>query len=118
MGQYFIVVNRTRAEFFTLIPLGYKFWTMISKSETLIALGLLLRQSDEYNASGDIAGERKEFPFKPDDEWVGRWAGDEITIVGDYDTSLLYQWTNVEYRDVSIQVQKMLNVFVASERLC
>ena len=88
---------------------------MVTKSEIFTALGLLLRQSDEYNASGDIVGERKGFPFKPDDKWVGRWAGDEITIVGDYDTSLLFQWTNAQYEDISIQVQKMLNIFVAHE---
>ena len=101
MGQYFIVVNKTKKEY--LYP--HKFGDGLKLMEfgcsgmgTLTGLTLLLRQSNE-GGGGDFHGEH---------EYLGRWAGDKITIVGDYDESKLYTIAGDSYTDISWDVLEMM----------
>lgn len=68
-----------------------KFWEWGANAEGVLPL-FLMRQSDE-GGGGDI--DTANFPN------AGRWAGDRVVLVGDYDESGLYQkvdskdWKNI-----------------------
>ena len=92
MGQYFIPVNLDKREFIHPHRFGdgLKFMEMCgSSSGALAALAYLLRQSDDPVSKHDI---------------VGSWANCRITLVGDYDSSKLYETVMDEYHDVSFHV--------------
>ena len=92
MGQYFIPVNLDKREFIHPHRFGdgLKFMEMCgSSSGVLAALAFLLRQTDDPVSKHDI---------------VGSWANCRITIVGDYDSSELYETVMDEYHDVSFHV--------------
>jgi hypothetical protein len=84
MGQYFKLVNVDKKEVVDPWALGgtAKFWEWIANPHGRVLLWLL-RQSSE-GGGGDI-DERDEYTT------LGRWAGDRVTLVGDYDASGLYQ---------------------------
>ena len=82
MGQYFKIVNEDKKEVINPWDLGgtAKFWEWLWNPQARVFVWLL-RKSDE-GGGGDInATERFET--------LGRWAGDRITLVGDYDSSNL-----------------------------
>ena len=92
MGQYFIAVNLDKREFIHPHRFGdgLKFYEMCgSSSGVLAALAHLLRQSDDPVSKHDI---------------VGSWANCRVTIVGDYDSSKLYETVMDEFKDVSFDV--------------
>jgi len=96
MGQYYLIANKTKKQY--LYPHvfndGLKAWEIVANGETLKALGYLLIKSD----CGDGGGDLKENPL------VGYWAGDEIIIIGDYDSSKLYDEVSDTYTDISLTV--------------
>lgn len=97
MGQYFYVVNLDKKQY--LHPHTFKDGLKLlefgaSGEGTMTGLCLLLRQSDD-SGGGDYHGNH---PI------VGTWAGDRITIVGDYDSSGLYNKAVAEYEDISERV--------------
>lgn len=97
MGQYFIVVNKTRREYLHPHAFGdgLKFLEFgLSSSGTLTGLAFLLRQSSS-GGGGDI---------DPVDGITGRWIDNQITIVGDYDESGLYGEASESYKDISAAV--------------
>jgi len=50
--------------------------------------------------------------FEPDpDTVVGRWAGDEVYLVGDYDSSNLYDESR-DYRNISRELAEEWNGFM------
>jgi hypothetical protein len=95
MGQYFLIVNKTKKQY--LYPHafndGLKAWELVASGNMLKALGYLLVKSD-----GSGGGDLRENPL------VGYWAGDEIIITGDYDSSKLYQEAHDTYTDLSTTV--------------
>ena len=106
MGQYFVAVNETKREW--LHPHrfgdGLKFMEFgPSGGGFMLGVALLLRRSnaggggDWYGYSAPD-GALNEFPV------VGSWAGDAVSIVGDYDKSELYQTAMDSYKDVSFDV--------------
>lgn len=98
MGQYFMVVNTTKEEY--LHPhdfgSGLKFMEFTSdQMSVMTGLAHLLAQSSD-GGLGD------------DPEITGRWIGDNILIVGDYDDSGLYDKAYESYQNISQRViQKM-----------
>jgi hypothetical protein len=68
----------------------------------------LLRKSSE-RGGGDI-----EFasPY-----FAGRWAGDEVYLVGDYDESDLYEKARTAYRNISRELAVEYNQFIAVDDL-
>lgn len=112
MGQYFKLVNLDKQEVINPWEIGgvAKFWEWLANPQARV-LVWLLRQSSE-SGGGDI------------DDWgefttLGRWAGDRVTLVGDYDVSGLYQVSdtahcgtpisNAEYTDISRAVLDEFN---------
>ena len=93
MGQYFIVANTTKKEFLHPHKFGegLKFMEFtVGDSGVMHGLAHLLAQS-----SAGIAID--------DSEITGRWIGDNVVIVGDYDNSGIYnkaleneyEWTDI-----------------------
>jgi hypothetical protein len=83
MGQYHIIVNLDKHEFLNpwdmgegakLMEWGYGSGTMLT------ALAILLAISNG-RGGGDYHGDEKDPSLH---EWVGRWGGDRIAVVGDY----------------------------------
>jgi len=104
MGQYYLIVNKTKKEY--LYPHvfndGLKALEILWNANTLKGLGLLLLKSDG-GGGGDLKSQRDE-----NNPLIGRWAGDDITIVGDYDSSGLYEEADQNYTDISWHVFKLL----------
>ena len=62
----------------------------------------LLRKSSE-GGGGDI---------QKDYQTAGRWVGDRIVLVGDYDESKLWDQSERKYKDISAQLVKDYNDFI------
>lgn len=134
MGQYFKAVNLDKTEYICpwCIGGGAKLWEWAVNSQGAI-FTLLLRQSSEsgggdYGSIGPQIVELKDgedlsyiigravsregVPIEiPADSIVGRWAGDRITLVGDYDESGLYRKAKM-YTNISKALVEVWNQFV------
>lgn len=116
MGQYFKLVNLDKREVVCPWCLGggAKLWEWAANTQGSV-LTLLLRKSDE-GGGGDFYGYRKgvgegqsiDCPLSP---IAGRWAGDRIALVGDYDSSHL--WAKLpQFRNITPQLVKEWNAFI------
>ena len=107
MGQYFIAVNETKREYFSADDLGGydKLWSWCAGH----AAGLfpyLLRRSDAYSCGGDIDGET---------EYAGRWARDKVSLIGDYDSSGLYEQAQAKFTNIAAGLAEEYNEFIEDE---
>ncbi|MCA9037161.1 MAG: hypothetical protein KDA91_18620 [Planctomycetaceae bacterium] len=78
----------------------------------------VIEMTEGMNLSDIIAeGVRREgLPvFLPPESIVGRWAGDRIVLVGDYDDSGLYSLASQMYRNISEPLVEAWNQFVGHE---
>ncbi|MBP7936882.1 MAG: hypothetical protein KA354_19750 [Phycisphaerae bacterium] len=109
MGQYFVIVNLDKQEYLDPSSLGCGSKLLeIAANDCLNVLAFLLRQSSE-GGGGDI--------HKPYHN-AGRWAGDRIAIVGDYDESRIWQrCVDGLYREVSQKIREEWNDFIEIPRL-
>jgi hypothetical protein len=103
MGQYYIIANTLQREFIHphVFGAGLKHMEIASSSSLMYAMSLLIVQSDSLGGGdwGSI------YPSARDDHpIVGKWAGDPIMMVGDYDASGLYDEARNSYTDVSMPV--------------
>lgn len=103
MGEYFYIVNESKKQY--LHPHrfgdGLKLMEFASSGHgTMLGLALLLRKADE-SGGGDFHGNL-------DAPLLGSWAGDSIVIVGDYDSSGLYDKASAEYEDISTKVVALM----------
>ena len=94
MGQYFLAVNTTKKEY--LHPhkfgSGMKFREFTNDPMSLLTgMAHLLAQSSD-GVSWDST------------EITGRWIGDNVLIVGDYDVSKLFDTAYEDYTDISDKV--------------
>jgi|TARA_R100000084_G_scaffold68748_1_gene30367 hypothetical protein len=110
MGQYFKIVNKTKKE--VLEPhkfnSGWNHGAILinsSRGSVLQALGLLISTCDRD---------------KTIESFKGRWAGDEIIMIGDYHESELYNksYNSRWYTDISADVLRELykNDYIAQEQ--
>jgi len=139
MGQYFRAVNETKNEVVCpwCIGGGAKFWEWAANSYGAIFTLLLRRSSgsgggDYYGygpqmisldqtdpnslmhaISKGVAMEGKPIREVPNSV-VGRWAGDEVYLVGDYDESELYG-QSFGYRNISKELVETWNRFIELE---
>ncbi len=99
MGQYYYVVNVDKKQY--LHPHrfddGLKAREFGSGGKTMQALHALLTKSDsggggDYNHASDDYG------------IIGSWAYDRIVIIGDYDSSNLYEKCYESYEEISSKV--------------
>ena len=109
MGQYYKLVNETKKEVVESYDIGgtAKLLEWLANNQARVLVWLLW-QSDE-GGGGDV-NQPERFPT------LGRWAGDAITLVGDYDSSKLYQKSD-EYLNISLQLRKEYNQAMSDERL-
>ena len=110
MGQYFIIVNKTKKEYLHPHKLasGLKFWEILASNSAPRVLAFLLRQSNE-GGGGDY---HKDTYQDNEKHYCGRWANDRICIVGDYDESQLYEKAQDKYTDITDKVLKEYNEFI------
>jgi len=94
MGQYFKIVNEDKREVITSWGLGHtaKFWEWLYNPHARVFVWLL-RKSDG-DGGGDIHPEERSRYST-----LGRWARDRLTLIGDYDSSGL--WERSETRDAN-----------------
>jgi len=140
MGQYFKAVNLDKREVVCpwCLDGGAKLWEWAVNRQGAV-FTLLLRQSSQtgggdYGGPGPQAVEltegnaaetlneilakaqaREGMPMPiPSSSVVGRWAGDRIALVGDYDESGLYQDAK-RFTNISEQLVEEWNRFVEDE---
>lgn len=106
MGQYFMAVNKTKKEYFRAWDMGggAKLWEWCANPQAGV-LPFLLRKSDE-SGGGDVEVSATKAGF------AGRWAGDEVYLVGDYDSSHLYQQVKDEYINIAKELVREYNEFI------
>jgi len=122
MGQYFRPVNIDKHEYVCpwCIGGGAKLWEWAANTQGAI-FTLLLRKSDQ-TGGGDFYGYRKGFaeggrvPLDDENGVVGRWAGDRIVLVGDYDSSRLFE-TCEQWRNISQELVEAWNAFIGRPEL-
>ncbi len=108
MGQYFIAVNEDKQEWIHPHRFGdgMKFLELaLSGGGFMAGLAVLLRKSEVNDGMADL---------KCRDKVVGSWAGDRVSIVGDYDQEgkvLYYHAMDAEeeWTDVSEEVLRALH---------
>jgi hypothetical protein len=129
VGQYHCVVNLDRKQ--VLVPTrlgdGLKLMEFADGGATLTALAILLAK-DNGRGLGDLHvvmpdtpleyWEKDEYNLKrvrtPHAHLVGSWAGDRITIAGDYGDNLpgqeenLYSIAQKEFEDISAPMRELI----------
>ena len=106
MGQYFIAVNQTKKEYFTdwEIGGGAKLCEWCANRQAGV-FPYLLRKSNE-SGGGDIHESAASLPY------AGRWTGDKVYLVGDYDESGLYEKAKNEYTNIAQELVEEYNEFI------
>lgn len=105
MGQYFLVTNLDRLEFIHphRVGSGLKLWEICANNVSRL-LPFLLRQSSE-DGGGDYRGAHES-------AYAGRWAGDRIVVIGDYDDSGLYDEVLTTYKEIGADMAEEFNAFI------
>jgi hypothetical protein len=100
MGQYFLIANLDKKEYLrpAILGSGSKLWE-ITVNKAPRVLPLLLRQSTDPSDGGEYKS-------------AGRWAGDRIVFIGDYDKSGLFGKIQDKYKEISLQTIKDYNDYV------
>jgi len=124
MGQYFAAVNTDRKEFVCPWCVGEvaKLWEWAANPHGSI-FTLLLRKSDQ-GGGGDYfgyhrgcgEGGRIAAELNP---IAGRWAGDRVSLVGDYDSSKVWDelFDNKTYRNISKELVSTWNDFIEIDKM-
>lgn len=111
MGQYFKAVNVTKFEYVDPYEIGglAKLWEWCSNKQAGIFPYLLRKSSGR--GGGDVQMERPVY--------AGRWAGDMVYLVGDYDDGGLYHQIEFDRRfgDISARLAEEYNRFIEVEEL-
>lgn len=109
MGQYFRAVNVSKREYVSPWDIGFgaKLWEWCANQGAGI-FPYLLRKSSS-GGGGDINFDGTGY--------AGRWAGDEVYLVGDYDESRLYQQTGSGYTNIAPGLVEEYNRFIELKEL-
>jgi hypothetical protein len=121
MGQYFKLVNLDKREFVCpwCVGQGAKLWEWAANPAGAVCT-LLLRKSDE-GGGGDFYGYHRGCSeggpiHGPLSSVAGRWAGDRLALVGDYDSSKLWDQLPT-FRNISREVVEEWNSFIGCKEL-
>lgn len=129
MGQYYVIVNESKREY--LDPWnagsGAKLWEISMNDVTKMLPYLLARGSDASGGDPRIPWG----PFEDDDgtvDWgaygealeaaypnLGRWSGDRIAVVGDYDPSGLYNEARESFAEITEEVRPEIIDFLGDD---
>ena len=97
MGQYHKLINITKKEFVSGLDTGMmaKHYEQIGFQGSMadVLYCLVIAQGNEKRGGGDTDGH----------DFIGRWAGDDIAVVGDYYTESSDYW---KYRDLYNKVEE------------
>lgn len=124
MGQYFAAVNTDKKEFVCPWCVGgvAKLWEWAANPWGAV-FTLLLRKSDE-GGGGDYYGYHRGCneggPIRCRvNPVVGRWAGDRVALVGDYDSSKLWGelYERRSFRNISGELVPAWNDFIEIDRM-
>lgn len=107
MGQYFIAVNVSKKEYVSPWDIGgvAKLWEWCVNTWAGILPYLLRRSNGRGGGDIDIS----------DPEYAGRWAGDQVYLVGDYDESDLFEKAGNEFTNISKPLVEEYNDFIEVE---
>ena len=135
MGQYFKAVNVTKREVICpwCLHSGSKLWewsanpigavfTLLLRKSSASGGGDFGRPTESFNADNmsdeQVAESIARIALKegqpagiPTDSVVGRWAGDEVYLVGDYDSSHLYEESS-GFRNISRELVPIWNHYI------
>jgi hypothetical protein len=128
MGQHYAIVNKTRAEYIDPheTQSGSKLWELCMNDVTKL-LPYLLAQgangsggdpripwSDFEGEDGSVDWEAHQAALDETFPNCGRWAGDRITVVGDYDESGLYQTArdSSRYTEITPEIREEVLAFL------
>ena len=103
MGQYHIIVNKTKKEFLHphMFNEGMKLMEFAGGGYGIMAGLAILLAEDNGKGSGDL---------RSDNPIISSWAGDEITIAGDYgepdyeDGKNLFEMAHGKYKNIGLKV--------------
>lgn len=93
MGQYHIVANLDKMEVLHPHELGsgLKLWEIMANTPGVgAALIVLLASHSNGNGGGDLSRDIDD-QLPENDRIIGRWRGDRVVFVGDYDDNITYQ---------------------------
>ena len=140
MGQYFVLVNLDKKEIIRS-PLS-KLWEWCANNWARLLVWLVAKGPQDGTSLCKFEPEIKKaeerfFNSKDEEERVkalekiseiallpigkgyfktcGRWAGDRIVLIGDYDESKLYDIALKEYKDITEEVIKEFNEFIETD---
>ena len=120
MGQYFKAVNLDKKEYVCPWCIGQvaKLWEWSANPHGSI-FTLLLRKSTD-GGGGDFYGYHNGHgegtPVVNPNGVVGRWAGDRVVLVGDYDESHLWDQLSA-YRNISREIVEAWNPYIELDRM-
>lgn len=105
MGQYFLIMNLDKEEYLHphKMGCGLKLWEICTNNQIGV-LPFLLRKSSS-SGGGDYYGVE-------DSEYCGRWAGDRIAVIGDYDESGLFNVAREEWDDITKKAAAEYNPWI------
>ena len=109
MGQYYVLVNLDKEEVVNPHAIGgmAKLYEWCANTQAFV-IPYLLAKSDSAGGGDAWKDSIKELKY------CGRWAGDRIALVGDYDSSELYQKAD-DFTDISAALIKEFLNFVDPE---
>ena len=143
MGQYFILVNLDKGEYIKVLG-ALKLWEWCANNHARLAVWLLakgpqdgttllihdpkFREAEEvfFNSKDEVEKMRafeiiNEEASKPIGQGYfktcGRWAGDRVVLIGDYDESGLYHRALRKFKDITEEVVREFNEFIEREDL-
>ncbi|MEM0112968.1 MAG: hypothetical protein QW253_00015 [Metallosphaera sp.] len=142
MGQYFILVNLDKKEYVETNIL--KLWEWCANNEARLLPWLLAKGpqsgTELCNFDPEMQKATEIYLNSKDKEertkaletinkiastpigrgyfsTCGRWSGDRIVLVGDYDESGLYGIAKKEYKNITVDVVREFNEFIEDSRL-
>jgi hypothetical protein len=93
MGQYYAYINSVKKEYFHPHDMGSgaKAIEQFGATSSSVLTYLLIKSDGQ--GGGDVFG-----------KYLGHWVGDPIVVIGDYDSSGLYQLASKEFKNISKEV--------------
>lgn len=116
MGQYYQLANLDKKEYVNPWNAGSvgKFWEWIANNTSRLLI-YLVKKSDGCGGGDEYFAEEKH-NYKS--QFAGRWAEDRVVLIGDYDSSKLYEELDKpEWTDITLPLVQEYNLFAEVEEL-
>jgi hypothetical protein len=110
--QFFAPVNLDKKEYLDPLKIGDGTLFDWCADQQSGLLSFLLRKSSE---KGKESIYKDSFDITKDYQTAGRWAGDRVILLGEFDESGLWEKLKKEFKDITEQVVKEYNDFILTE---